>query len=107
MMKESTLRIPADFEPHANTVMSFAVHREWGSDRERVEDELESVIRAIAEDEPVTLLTPPDLLGAVRSRGLPPEVEIVPAPVDDIWMRDIAPVFAHGTDGIIVRPACL
>ncbi|WP_152977507.1 agmatine deiminase family protein [Bradyrhizobium pachyrhizi] len=100
-MKESTLSIPADFEPHANTVMSFAVHREWGSDRERVEDELEAVIRAIAEDEPVTLLTPPDLLGAVRSRGLPPEVEIVPAPVDDIWMRDIAPVFAHGPDGIV------
>ncbi|MCP1942550.1 agmatine deiminase family protein [Bradyrhizobium japonicum] len=100
-MKEPTLRIAADFEPHANTVMSFAVHREWGSDRESVEDELEEVIRAIAEDEPVTLLTPPDLLGAVRSRGLPPEVEIVPAPVDDIWMRDIAPVFAHGPDGIV------
>ncbi|BBO01990.1 MULTISPECIES: agmatine deiminase family protein [Bradyrhizobium] len=100
-MRETTLRIPADFEPHANTVMSFAVHREWGSDRECVEDELEEVIRAIAEDEPVTLLTPPDLLGAVRSRGLPPEVEIVPAPVDDIWMRDIAPVFAHGPDGIV------
>lgn len=49
----------------------------------------------------MTLLTPPDLLGAVRSRGLPPEVEIVPAPVDDIWMRDIAPVFAHGPDGIV------
>lgn len=81
--------------------MSFAVHREWGSDREGVEGELEAVIRAIAEDEPVTLLTPPDLLGAVRSRGLPPEVEIVPAPVDDIWMRDIAPVFAHGPDGIV------
>ena len=45
------IRIPADFEPHARTIMAWAVHREWGADRERVERELETVIRAIAEDD--------------------------------------------------------
>lgn len=97
----SGIRIPADFEPHARTVMAFAVHREWGADRERVERELETVIRAIAEDEPVTLLTPPDLVASARARGFGPDVEIVPGPVDDIWMRDIAPVFAHDDGGIV------
>lgn len=23
------IRIPADFEPHARTIMAWAVHREW------------------------------------------------------------------------------
>jgi agmatine deiminase len=95
------IRIPADFESHARTMMAWAVHREWGGDRERVERELETVIRAIAEDEPVTLLTPPDLVGAARLRGFGPEVEVVPAPVDDVWIRDIAPVFAKRGGDIV------
>lgn len=74
-----------------------------GGDREQVERELEMVIRAIAEDEPVTLLTPPDLVGAARLCGFGPEVEIVPAPADDVWMRDIAPVFAkRGGDTVAI-----
>lgn len=96
------IRIPADFESHARTVMAWAVHREWG-DCERVERELETIVRAIAEDEPVTLLTPPDLVGAARLRRFGPEVEVVPAPVDDVWMRDIAPVFAkRGGDTVAI-----
>jgi agmatine deiminase len=98
-----SIRIPADFEPHARTIMAWAVHREWRSDRERVERELETVIRVIAEDEPVTLLTPPDRIGAARLRSFGPEVEVVPAPVDDVWMRDIAPVFAkRGGDTVAI-----
>lgn len=73
------IRIPADFEPHARTIMAWAVHREWGAARERAEYELDTVIRAIAEDEPVMLLTPPDLVGAAKRRRFGPEVEIVPA----------------------------
>jgi agmatine deiminase len=47
------IRIPADFEPHARTIMARAVHRELGADREH-----DGVIRAVADDEPVILLTP-------------------------------------------------
>lgn len=89
------IRIPADHEPHARTIMAWAVHREWGADREMVERELEEVIRAIADHQTVMLLTPPDLVPAARGRKFGPEVEVIPAPVDDIWMRDIAPVFAR------------
>jgi hypothetical protein len=39
------IRIPADFEPHARTIMAWAVHREWGADRERGERERGGVIR--------------------------------------------------------------
>ncbi|MGY3581413.1 agmatine deiminase [Bradyrhizobium sp. USDA 4341] len=97
------IRIPADHEPHACTIMAWAVHREWGAEKEQVERELDGVIRAIAEYEPIKLLTTPDLVPAARGRKFGPEVEIVPAPVDDIWMRDIAPVFAkRGAETIAI-----
>src|SRR6188768_3574097 len=88
------IRIPADFEPHEKTIMAWAVHNEWRSQTHDVERELDVVIRTVAEYEPVMLLTPPDLVPAARGRKFGPEVEVVAAPVDDIWMRDIAPVFA-------------
>ncbi|QOZ55449.1 agmatine deiminase family protein [Bradyrhizobium sp. CCBAU 53338] len=97
------IRIPADHEPHACTIMAWAVHREWGAEKEQVECELDGVIRAIAEYEPIKLLTTPNLVPAARARKFGPEVEIVPAPVDDIWMRDIAPVFAkRGAETITI-----
>lgn len=98
MTRSAGIRLPADFEPHARTIMAWAVHREWGADRERVERELDSAIRTIAEYEPVTLLTPPDLIQAATARRFGPNVQIVPAPVDDIWMRDIAPIFGRRGD---------
>lgn len=101
LMAQAAIRIPGDFEPHDQVVMAWAVHREWGADRENVERELETVIRTIAEDEPVMLLTPPDLVEAAKLRFKTIDTEIVPAPVDDIWMRDIAPVFAVDGDRTI------
>lgn len=98
------IRIPADHEPHACTIMAWAVHREWGAEKEQVERELDGAIRAIAEYELIQLLTPPDLVPAARARKFGPAVEVIPAPVDDIWMRDIAPVFAkRGADTIAYR----
>jgi len=97
------IRIPADHEAHACTIMAWAVHREWGAEKEQVECELEGLVRAIAEYEPIKLLTPRDLVPAARGRKFGPDVEIVPAAVDDIWMRDIAPVFAkRGAETIAI-----
>ena len=97
------IRIPADHEPHTYTIMAWAVHREWGADKEQDERELDCVARTIAEYERIKLLTPPDLVPAARGRKFEPAVEIVPAPVDDIWMRDIAPAFAkRGTETVAI-----
>ena len=41
------IRIPADFEPHAHTIMAPAVHRELGADREG-----DGADHAVADDEP-------------------------------------------------------
>ncbi|MHC2664583.1 agmatine deiminase family protein [Bradyrhizobium diazoefficiens] len=89
----STIRIPAGWEPHQACLISWAVHREWGSDADAVRRELREIIVTIAEYEPVQLLVPPDLLIDAKQEGFGGNVEIVPAPVDDIWMRDILPTF--------------
>jgi len=88
------INIPAEWEPHAFCLMAWAVHREWGSDVDHVKRELREVIRTVAEYEPVQLLVPPDLKAEAMHQNFGSNVEIVPAPVDDIWMRDILPTFA-------------
>jgi len=90
----SSIRIPAEWEPHSACFMSWAVHREWGSYTDEVRRELREVISAVADHEPVRLLVPPDLLADAKQQGFGGNVEIIPAPVDDIWMRDILPTYA-------------
>lgn len=103
MSDRPQIRIPADHEPHVCTIMAWAVHREWGVQREPVERDLDAVIRIVAEYEPVKLLAPLDLVPTARARKFGPDVEVVAAPVDDIWMRDIAPVFAkRGAETIAI-----
>jgi len=91
-----TIRIPADWEPHSCCWMAWAVHQEWGRAVNKVKHELSEVIQTIARYEPVRVLA---------SRGHAvcearqefygcSNVTVVDAPVDDIWMRDIAPTFA-------------
>jgi agmatine deiminase len=79
--------------------MAWALHPEWGPALGEVADELRCIILAIAEFESVRLLTPRRLLGQAKAQAFGPNVEIVEALVDDIWMRDIAPVYiASGSD---------
>jgi agmatine deiminase len=74
--------------------MAWAFHREWGRGAKDVKRELCTVVATIAEFEPVRLLTPTAQLDEVKRQSFGPNVEIIQAPVSDIWMRDIAPTFA-------------
>ena len=88
------IRIPADWEGHDCCWMAWAVHSEWGDWRKAVKDELCTVIHTISQYEPVCLLVPREGLAEARGRFSGGNIEIIEAPVDDIWMRDIAPTFA-------------
>jgi agmatine deiminase len=97
------IRLPAEWEPHAYCWMAWAVHGEWRTHADEVKRELREVIATVAEYEPVRLLTPPDQIIDAKRQLFGGNVEIVPAPVDDIWMRDIAPTVAfHGDDVVAV-----
>src|ERR1017187_2716253 len=95
------VRIPAEWEPHACCWMAWAVHREWGKAINKVKRELSEVIDAISRYEPVRLLAPPWLAfrEAEKEFSYCSNVTVIEAPVDDIWMRDIAPIFAWRGDG--------
>ncbi|MCF6386689.1 agmatine deiminase family protein [Mycobacterium sp. MBM] len=59
-----------------------------------------AVAHAIAEFEPVTLLVDPGEVGAAE-RYVSRDIEIVQAPLNDAWMRDIGPTFVHADDGSV------
>jgi agmatine deiminase len=83
--------------------MAWAFHSEWGKNPEKVKRELRRIVSTIAEFEPVRLLAPHDQIDDAKRQSFGPNVEIVEAPVDDIWMRDIAPTFGlRGKDTIAI-----
>src|SRR5262245_31308411 len=95
------IRIPAEWEDHRRCWMAWAVHAEWRGRKEAVKDELCEVINTIAQYEPVCLLVAHEDLADARARFSGGNVEIVEGPVDDIWMRDIAPTFALYNNEVI------
>ena len=53
-----------------------------------------AVAHAVAEFEPVRMVVDPEGLDAAR-KWLDSRIEILEAPLDDAWMRDIGPTFVH------------
>lgn len=76
--------------------MAWAVHKEWGSAANKVKRELSEVVQTISLYEPVRVLASRGfaLCEARREFSGCSNVTVIEAPVDDIWMRDIAPTFA-------------
>lgn len=57
-----------------------------------------AVAHAVLEFEPVTMVVdPPDV--EIARTYLSPEIDLVEAPLNDAWMRDIGPTFVIGDDG--------
>jgi agmatine deiminase len=100
--RHPSMRIPAEWEPHECCWMAWAVDpRDWEAVN-KVKRELSDVIQAIARHEPVRVLARRGvhLREARREFSSCTNVTVVEAPVDDIWMRDIAPTFALRRDGV-------
>jgi agmatine deiminase len=91
-------RMVADAERHSCCYLAWAVHAEWGRAASKVKIELSRVIGIIAQYESVRLLVSSDCLDDARQQSFSRCVEIIEAPVDDIWMRDIAPTFGRRGD---------
>ncbi|WP_441256791.1 agmatine deiminase family protein [Bradyrhizobium sp. 482_C4_N1_1] len=82
-----------DWAPHSFCWMAWGLHPEWGAALREMADELQQIITAISDFEPVRLLTPRHLARQARAKFLGANVKIIETPVDDIWMRDIAPLY--------------
>jgi agmatine deiminase len=97
-----TWRMPAEFEPHERAWLAFPRDGyNLGDDVESAEEARRTwaaVANAAADFEPVTVVVDPSSLVHAR-RLLSNEIELLEAPLDDAWMRDIGPTFVLGDDG--------
>ncbi|MFI1256579.1 agmatine deiminase family protein [Streptomyces netropsis] len=92
-------QMPAESQPHLRTFMGWPPAGPiWGPDTAAVREDVAAIARTIAEYEPVVLLAAPEDAGAAR-KACGGGVEVVPLPVDDLWLRDAGPVFVTGPGG--------
>jgi len=86
-------RMPAEWEPHEGTVMSWPARAEmWAGLYADAEVAHAEVANAIARFEPVTMLAAPRT--AERAAALcGPGVEVVEQAIDDSWFRDNGPIY--------------
>ncbi len=90
---------PDESRPHERTYMAWPTRRIWGSATDGVREDIARIARAVADFEPVTLLANRAEAEAAR-RACGSGVEVVPTPVDDLWMRDTGPTFVRDADRI-------
>lgn len=89
--------MPAEEVEHERTWMCWPSSTEvWGEDLGAVQDTIVNLATAIADFEPVTLLCRPAELDNLRAK-VGDGIDLVAAPVDDLWARDTLPNFLVGT----------
>ncbi|MCE4268877.1 agmatine deiminase [Rhodococcus sp. ACPA4] len=97
-----TWRMPAESEPHERTWMAYPSAGYSLGDTAEQQHEARStwaaVAHAIAEFEPVTVVVDPAEVEEAR-KYLSEKIDIVEAPLNDAWMRDIGPTFVLSDDG--------
>ncbi|MFN8125688.1 MAG: agmatine deiminase family protein [Candidatus Nanopelagicales bacterium] len=95
--------MPPDDAPHMRTWMAWPASRSiWGRGLSGVQRDIAAIASTIAQFEPVTMCANPESAKAAR-RACGSAVKVIQSiPVDDLWMRDTAPIFRVGHDD---RPA--
>jgi len=96
-------RMPDEGERHERTWMALAAREDvWGRTLlPDVQHSLMLIATTIGRFEPVSMLVRPDQLDRARSLlGTAPGVTLVPADLDDLWIRDTGPTFVTGDKGL-------
>ena len=93
--------MPDEAEPHVRTWMAFGASEAiWGHALlPEVRRNLATVARTIAQYEPVSLLVRADELELAKTLLAGSTVELVAAPLDDLWIRDTGPTFVLAKPG--------
>ena len=97
-----TWRMPAETAPQDRVWMAFPAGGYTLGDTDAEAHEARAtwaaVAHAVAEFEPVTMVVDP-AERAAAARYLSADIEVVEAPLNDSWMRDIGPSFVHDEAG--------
>ncbi|TAP43058.1 agmatine deiminase family protein [Arthrobacter sp. S39] len=98
----SAWRMPAETAPQERLWMAFPTGGytlgDTDEDAHAARSTWAAVANAAVEFEPVTVVVDPADVG-IAARYLHPEVEVLAAPLNDAWMRDIGPTFVLDRDG--------
>ncbi|MFJ9694281.1 agmatine/peptidylarginine deiminase [Kitasatospora sp. NPDC101183] len=88
-------RLGGEWERHERTFMAWpASENVWGEQLAAVRKDIASVARAIGGREPLVMLVRPGQEDSARN-ACGKDVELLTAPVDDLWARDTVPVFVE------------
>ncbi|WP_405498623.1 agmatine/peptidylarginine deiminase [Nocardia sp. NBC_00511] len=95
-MPPSQWMMPEEWRAHRRTWMAFgAAERGWTVDLlPRIREDVARIATTIARFEPVSMLVRPEEFDLARALT-GPEVALVPAEMDDLWLRDSGPVFVE------------
>ena len=94
-------RMPAEWAPHERCWMAWPCRKElWGDNLAATQKAYAGVANAIAEFEPVTMLTPPAAVASAEALCAD-GVTVMPADLDDSWTRDSGPNFVTRDDGAL------
>jgi agmatine deiminase len=97
--RQDGLAMPAEWAPHEATLIAWPTHSRddlWGDLSEDAAREYATVANAIADFEPVVMIVDPTQVDEARPY-LSSNVEPLPLPIDDSWVRDSGPIVV--TDG--------
>ncbi len=104
MIASMTTLMPAESAPQERIWMAFPSGGyslgDTDEDRHEARATWAAVAHAVAEFEPVTVVVDPHER-TVAGRYLGSGVDIIEAPLNDAWMRDIGPTFVHTADGAV------
>ncbi|MEU1862854.1 agmatine deiminase family protein [Streptomyces gardneri] len=93
----TTLRVPAETDPHVRTFMAWpALSSVWSTQLEGVRNDIARIAYAISRFEPVVVLARPSQAADARyicGPGAYHGIEVIEIPVDDLWIRDFGPTF--------------
>ncbi len=100
MSTHSGLRVPADWEPRAATLLAWPGVESRDLQKQLVEFYCE-LISVLRRHEPVWLLVPPDEKPAIAALlgGEDESLHLEPLLTNDLWMRDAAPISALDQQG--------
>ena len=92
--------MPDEGEAHKRTWMAFGASEEiWGEELlPEVRRNLATIAQTIAKYEPVSMLVRESEVELAREL-VGPSIDLVIAPLDDLWMRDSGPVFVRNAQG--------
>ncbi len=90
--------MPAEWRPHTRCWMAWPTHKDWKDLLEPARKQVAAVAQAIAEFEPVRMISPAASSKAA-AKACGGKVEVVALPIDDCWARDTCPTFLVNDKG--------